>query len=530
MYTGQLSITSNDKTSLYQATCELEMDSAQELLQNAYSANDWSILTTQNSKSSNEMKENINQEIDPAKLTGQDEIKVENFLDKNIEGVTENTSPKKAKKSRRKTQKSVRQSRKRPDKKTQRPKDEYADVDIAALEGELLQAEENIWMKNDADPDFIASPRVSIKSNIVTRHKAKHTTPKKSTKNDVKVKGKAKGKTYQRKKKSARSPRKSTQKERSPSVKGESRGARVPSRKIFVPRGKEGHQCNLCKKLSKTSILFRNHLARKHGMVFFNFYLSRRLLHMASCASWVGDTLRKRDSREGIDQNVGGVNMSESEKMKYELLNGKGYKFASVHRRILLSYTLKKHYYYKGRLYGKILKFIKMRKDAFCNKKVKGNDGKNQDQTKQTQCDVCGVWIGVGRNYSHHLQKLHGVSKEKAKEITGYPKFRQKFIACKECSKEFRNAKHLRIHMNMEHGIEMNEDKEMKYTCPECNKIYLTLNTMRWHMKWIHGNESIDQLLQCEIKGCTFTCGNLIVMKRHVIDSHPGMILILKVC
>ncbi|KAK3087841.1 hypothetical protein FSP39_011369 [Pinctada imbricata] len=56
MYTGQLSVTATERHSLYTATCILGIESAQELIQNAYVTSDWSTNSNLNSKLTNDTK------------------------------------------------------------------------------------------------------------------------------------------------------------------------------------------------------------------------------------------------------------------------------------------------------------------------------------------------------------------------------------------------------------------------------------------------------------------------------------------
>lgn len=138
MYTGQLSVTTAERISLYHASVILEMDTAQELLQQAYISSDWpGMITSKVTKSSgdNDPDVKVTEETD-VKVTVSD-IQVEKTLD----GVTpSNVSDLTA------TKKKRGRKKKKIENDVVEPGGGQQELGVEALIGEVVESGDNRMM------------------------------------------------------------------------------------------------------------------------------------------------------------------------------------------------------------------------------------------------------------------------------------------------------------------------------------------------------------------------------------------------
>lgn len=139
------------------------------------------------------------------------------------------------------------------------------------------------------------------------------------------------------------------------------------------------------------------------------------------------------------------------------------------------------------------------------------------------KCRFCHAVLSKGRIYANHLIKKHYLSFEKAKEFTGYPKYRlQQKWECPDCNLTFVGNKALKSHFESVHQLD-----DIKYPCPDCDSSYSSLGTIKSHLRWVHKktmaevHEALKNSVVCEVGGCDYSTGNMMTMKLHVVKEHP---------
>ncbi|KAK3088345.1 hypothetical protein FSP39_017908 [Pinctada imbricata] len=299
------------------------------------------------------------------------------------------------------------------------------------------------------------------------------------------------------------------------------------TQKILIPTKKKISDCPICLKPMKTPLCLRRHMAQEHVIYSVKIPKSQFLLK---------SSIHKNLARKFIvfEANENISVRSEFEKDDVEPFKCKicqrKFKYYSMIKRHIgkkhlhISYAVQRRKSYRG-LYRSIVEFLDMRKKAFGPKASsrKGGRGSRMRKVPSTKCYICGQSIAEGRGYSNHLMKLHGMSEDEARGVTGYPKF-PKRCSCHECQVEFDNLKLLKEHCRMVHGV-----TDYSYPCSQCDSTYSALANLKSHMRWQHSvslqkiSEYFETLIPCEVEGCDFSCGNMLAMKNHVMKTHRGV-------
>ncbi|XP_061181838.1 zinc finger protein 99-like [Saccostrea echinata] len=469
MYTGQLCVTPPERISLYHASVILEMDTAQELLQQAYISSEWpGIMNSKISKSSSESDQNVK--------VGQDsEVKETNIL------LEDNTS--------KGTEKSLTRS-KLSDLHLKKKKRGRKKKEIKVEEDAVQQVKVT---ESDSRGDLELTDNQMVTRN---RGKRRPVVDKKPKVRNVKESSKETGRKETKKKKKKENVTKVAAKK---------------IIKIWVPNGAK-IKCETCGKTLTSYTALKRHMVIQHKEIPLRYTQSKALL-------------------SNITKSSGAMRyctLTDNSKKYMCTLCSCSFQYYSLFYRHTQENHMQVNQGDKQGVYYRIAKHVQNMKSIFSLKKK--NKGKTTKRNRRKvsskvyeKCCFCHSVLSKGRIYASHLIKKHYLSFEKAKELTGYPKYRlQQKWECPDCNLTFVGNKALKSHFEGVHQLD-----DMKYPCPECDSSYSSLGTIKSHLRWVHKRtaaevrEALKNSVTCEVEGCNYSTGNMVTMKLHVVKEHP---------
>lgn len=473
MYTGQLCVTMEEKISLYHASVILEMDTAQDLLQQAYISSEWPSIM--NAK----VLKNVTGSDHSVMIEPDSEVK-----DKNIRSVchvTEGTISS-ATSSEMSNLHSPKKKRGRKKKKT---------------EVKIEEPEDFVQVKV-SEPEIQGVPE-SADDGMTTRNRGKRRPVMDSP-----------GKKRQTKKKDSKEQKKKD-------AKGKKKGGITKDKskkvvKIWVPKGSTA-RCDVCGKTLNSHIALKRHMVIQHKEISLKFTQSRAI---------VSNIIKGSGSLRYCT-------LTDYSKKFMCTICACNFQFYSLFYRHIQENHMP---FYAGDKQGEFYKVVKhIQKMKSIYKKKKKNKGiKAVKKTRRVlsskeyeKCCFCHSVLSKGRIYASHLIKKHYLSFEKAKELTGYPRYRlQQKWECPDCNLTFVGNKALKSHFEGVHQLD-----DMKYPCSECDSSYSSLGTIKSHLRWVHKKsaaevrEALKNSVACEVEGCDYSTGNMMTMKLHVVKEHP---------
>lgn len=460
MYTGQLSVTTTEKISLYHASVILEMESAQELLQQAYISNVWPGIM--NAKVTKDSDPSVKDIIETGVKDNSEEIHAETT---GKETSNETSLPKPRKKGGRKKKGTM-----------------------TDLKGE---SEERQELGVGTEGEGVVQGR-----RMVTRNRGKRRPTMFSPKNrkiGKKESKEIKKEAVERKKESVVQPvRKVT--------------------KVWVP-GSASVRCESCGKLVKSYSALKRHMVLRHKQFSTTYSHSRAI---------VSNVIKSAGAMRYCSR-------VDSPKKFTCTLCGSSFRFYSLFYRHAQETHMQLSRGDKQGEYCRVVKHIQNLK-SILNRKKDRKGTSPAKRARRTMCNktyekccYCHAVLSKGRIYASHLIKKHYLSFEKAKELTGYPKYQlpQKW-ECPECNLTFVGNKALKSHFEAVHQLD-----DVKYPCPECDSSYSCLGTIKSHLRWVHKKtvaevkEALKDSVTCEVKGCDYTTGNMMTLKLHMVKVHP---------